>query len=200
MLLLVIWNVDITPFLASAGIVGIALGFAAKDSLANFFGGIMIFLDKPYKIGDVIQLDTGEIGEVLKIGLRSTLIRTKDNIQISIPNAITAGSKIINLSMPVRRIRLRVPVGVAYESDIKKVKRVLLEVVKKNKNVLEEPAPVVRFLEFGESSLNLEVRCWIQDPWQLRAVRDEINTEIYERFAKEKIEIPFPQRVVHIQD
>jgi small-conductance mechanosensitive channel len=198
-LILSVWDVDITPFLASAGILGLALGFAAKDSLANLFGGVTILLDKPYKVGDVIQFD-GEIGEVLNIGLRSTLLRTRDNVQISVPNSITASSKIINLSMPRKKIRLRVKIGVAYGSNVAKVKKVLLDIAKKNPNVLEDPEPVVRFLEFGDSALLFELRCWVHEPFEMRKVLDEINTEIDKRFREAKIEIPFPQRDIHIRD
>ena len=113
MFILSIWKIDITPLVASAGIVGVAVALAAKDTIANFFGGISIFVDKPYKIGDYIVLDRGERGEVVRIGIRSTRIKTRDDILITIPNSIIANTKIINESAPVPNFRIRVPVSVA---------------------------------------------------------------------------------------
>jgi MscS family membrane protein len=119
---LITWHVDVTAWLASAGILGIAIGFASKDTLANLFSGIFILADAPYKIGDFIVLDTGERGQVTDIGIRSTRILTRDDIQIIIPNAAIGSAKIVNESGgPHPKRRVRVSVGVAYGSDIEKV-------------------------------------------------------------------------------
>lgn len=120
-LLLLVWKIDISPLIASAGIAGLAVALAAKDTLANFFGGINIFMDKPFATGDYIILESGERGEVVDIGVRSTLIRTRDDEQISIPNSIVANTKIINESAPEPRYRVRIKVGVAYDSNLDQV-------------------------------------------------------------------------------
>lgn len=198
MILLSIWRVDITPLLATAGIAGVAVAFAAKDTIANFFGGVSIFMDRPYKIGDYIILDSGERGEVVDIGIRSTRIKTRDDVLISIPNSIIANSKIINESAPIPRFRLRVPVGVAYGSDIDEVRGVLLEIAQSEENVVNKPAPRVRFRNFGDSSLDFELLCWVSDPRLKGRVMHSINHEIYQRFAEKGITIPYPQRDVHL--
>jgi small-conductance mechanosensitive channel len=195
---LMIWDVDVTPFVASAGLLGAGLAFAAKDSLSNLFGGISIFLDKPYKIGDYVVLDKGERGEVTAIGLRSTRILTRDNVQITIPNSIIAGTKVINESAPMPNYRVRVPVGVAYGSDIDLVEEILVGVARANANVVDEPAPRARFRRFGDSALEYELLCWAHEPSLRGLTVHEINREIYLQFAERGVSIPFPQRDVHI--
>jgi len=198
--LMSIWNLNLSPFLASAGIAGIALALAAKETLSNFFGGISIFLDKSYKVGDYIILDSGERGEVVDIGIRSTCIRTRDDVMITIPNSIMANSKIINESSPEPRFRLRIPIGVSYDSDLEKVEKVLLELVKSVENVVKDPEPRVRYREFGDSSINLELLCWVDDPRNRGPVTHRLIKLIHKRFKEEGIIIPFPQRDVHIYE
>lgn len=198
MVILSIWKINITPLLASAGIAGAAVAFAAKDTLANFFGGISVFADKPFKIGDYIVLDKGERGEVVAIGVRSTRIKTRDDILITVPNSIIASTKIINESAPVPNFRVRIPVSVAYGSDIDIVEKTLTETALENANVLKEPEPRVRFREFGESGLLFELLCWAKEPALRGLTVHELNCAIYKRFNKLGIRIPFPQRDVHI--
>jgi small-conductance mechanosensitive channel len=200
MLVLSIWKVNVTPLLASAGIVGVAVALAAKDTLANFFGGISIFIDKPYKIGDYIVLDRGERGEVVKIGIRSTRIKTRDDIMISIPNSIIANTKIINESAPVPNFRIRVPVSVAYGSDIEIVEQTLMEVAAENENVQTTPEPRVRFRAFGESSLNFELLCWAKKPAVRGKTIHELNKRVYKKFNEAGIAIPFPHRTVYVRE
>ncbi len=198
MVILSIWEIDITPLLASAGIAGAAVAFAAKDTIANFFGGVSVFMDKPYKIGDYIVLDKGERGEVVSIGVRSTRIKTRDDIMITVPNSIIVNSKIINESAPVPNFRVRIPVSVAYGSDIDLVQEALLEIATGNPNVLQDPAPRVRFREFGESSLNFELLCWAREPSARGLTTHELNCSVYKKFNELGVKIPFPQRDVHL--
>jgi small-conductance mechanosensitive channel len=198
MFILSIWNINITPVLASAGIVGVAVALAAKDTLANFFGGVSIFFDRPYKVGDYIVLDTGERGEVVEIGIRSTRIKTRDDILISVPNSILANTKVINESAPVPKFRIRVATAVAYGSDIGLVEKTFLEIAGANSNVLEEPSPRVRFRTFGDSSLNFELLCWAKEPALRGLTVHELNSAIYTTFKEKGITIPFPQRDVHL--
>jgi MscS family membrane protein len=198
MVILSIWRINITPLLASAGIAGVAIALAAKDMLANFFGGLSVFADKPFKIGDYIVLDKGERGEVVEIGVRSTRIKTRDDILIAIPNSIIANSKIVNESAPIPNFRVRIPVSVAYGSDIDLVQQTLMDIAKENKNVIGDPAPRVRFREFGDSSLNFELLCWAEEPAARGRTVHELNCEIYKRFNESGIKFPFPQRDVHL--
>ena len=200
MFILSVWEVNITPLLASAGIVGVAVALAAKDTLANFFGGISVFIDKPYRIGDYIVLDQGERGEVVNIGIRSTRIKTRDDIMITVPNAIIANTKIINESAPVPNFRFRVPVSAAYGSDIDQIESILMEIAGNNGNVQKSPEPRVRFRAFGESSLNLELLCWAKEPSIRGRTIHEINKAVYNRFNEAGITIPFPHRTVYVRE
>lgn len=197
--ILSVWKVDLTPMFASAGIAGIAVALAAKDTLANFFGGISIFADRTYKVGDYIIVDNSDRGEVVEIGIRSTRILTRDDVLITIPNSILANAKIINESAPEPRFRIRVPVGVAYESDLDKVESVLLDVARSNPEVVQEPAPRVRMRAFADSSVNFELLCWIEDPRLKGRETHNILKAIFNAFRGQGITIPFPQSDVHLK-
>lgn len=194
-----VWQVNLTPLFASAGIAGIAVALAAKDSLANFFGGISIFADKTFKVGDYIILDDAQRGEVVEVGIRSTRIKTRDDVMITIPNSILANSKIINESAPIPRYRIRIPVGVAYASDLEMVEQVLLEVVHANPQVIAEPAPRVRYRAFGDSAINLELLLWIEDPSLKGLEIHRLIKDIHRAFNERGISIPFPQRDLHLK-
>ncbi len=198
-LVMQVWKVDPAAWLASAGVAGIALGFAAKDTLANLFAGVFIIGDAPYQIGDYIVLDTGHRGRVLHIGLRSTRILTRDDVQITIPNSIIGNGAIVNETSGTPQYRLKALVGVAYGSDIDRVKLVLEEVAIETGVLMEEPAPRVRFTGFGASSLDLELQGWIQNPELRGRTLDKLNTAIYNRFNREGIEIAFPQQDLYIR-
>jgi small-conductance mechanosensitive channel len=195
------WNVDMTAWLASAGIVGIAIGFAAKDTLANLFSGVFIMADAPYKIGDYVVLDTGERGEITHIGIRSTRMKTRDDVEITVPNAIMGNTKITNESGgPHEKYRIRVKVGVAYGTDIDKLGDLLMEVGAANERVCDEPTHRVRFRAFGASSLDFELLCWVSQPAMRGLVTHELLCEIYKRFNIEGIEIPFSQHDLYIKE
>jgi small-conductance mechanosensitive channel len=194
------WKVDPTAWLASAGIIGLALSFAAKDSLANLFAGAFILADAPYKIGDFIILDSGERGQVTNIGLRSTRLITRDDIEITIPNSVMGNTKIINESGgPYEKERIRVMVSVAYGSDVDKVEELLLGIAVSHPEILEDPEPRVRFRTFGESGLDLELLSWIREPVHRGRLRHLLFKEIYKCFAQEGIEIPYPKRDVYLR-
>lgn len=195
------WQIDMTAWLASAGIVGIAVGFAAKDTLANLFSGVFILADAPYKIGDYVVLESGERGKVTHIGIRSTRLLTRDDVQVTIPNAIMGNTRIINESGgPHEKFRIRVQVGVAYGSDIDRVREVLLAVAAAEPGVCEDPEPRVRLRSFGAFSLDFELLCWVEHPELRGRVLDALNCAVYKRFQTEGITIPFPQQDVHIRD
>jgi len=194
-----LWNIDGTAWLASAGVIGIAVGFAAKDTLANLISGISIIADAPYKLGDYIVLDTGERGVVTELGMRSTRLVTRDDVEISIPNAVMGNAKITNESGgPAIEHRIRIPIGVAYGTVLAKVIDVLEQVARENTMILDHPAPRVRMRAFGESSLDFELMGWIKHPEQRGLARHNLLIEIDSRFREENIRIPFPQRDVHL--
>ena len=195
------WGVDMTAWLASAGVLAIAIGFAAKDTLSNFIAGIFILAEAPYKIGDYIVLDTGERGEITEIGIRSTRMLTRDDVELTIPNGIMGNSKIVNESGgPHPKFRIRIPVGVAYGSDVENVKSALHEVAAASEHVCETPEPRVRFRQFGESSLDFELLCWVNQPAQRGLAVDLLLTAINQRFNEEGLEIPFAQRDIYIKE
>ena len=197
--LLMAWHLNLGPWLASAGVVALAVGFAAKDTLANLFGGMFVIMDAPYKIGDFINLDTGERGRVIKIGLRSTRLLTRDDVEITIPNAQIATSKVVNeTGGPWEKLRVTAVVGVAYGSDVDQVRAVLLRAAKSVEHVVEDPEPRIRFTEFGDSALIFRIQCWINEPVLRGQCLDGLNTAIYKGLISEKIVIPFPQRDVHL--
>lgn len=198
--ILLIWGINPTAWLASAGVIGIAVGFAAKDSLANLFSGIFIVADAPYKIGDYIVLDTGERGKVTNLGMRSTRLVTRDDVEVTVPNAVIANAKIINESGgPWVKHRIRVPVGVAYGSDVDEVCRLLEETAKNLPEVVKLPAPRVRMRAFGASSLDFELLAWIDHPELRGRVRHDLLMNIYRNFNDNSISIPFPQTDIHLR-
>jgi small-conductance mechanosensitive channel len=194
------WNINVTAWMASAGIAGLAISFAAKDTLANLFAGVFIMADAPYKLKDMIVLESGERGQVTHIGIRSTRILTRDDVEITLPNSIMGNVKIINeAGGPSEKYRIRIKVGVAYGSDIDKVHNVLFRVAQHHSAVCKSPSPRVRFRSFGNSSLDHELLCWVEKPVLRGRVTHELNTDIYKRFIEENIEIPFPQRELHLK-
>lgn len=194
------WNINVTAWLASAGIVGLALSFAAKDTLSNLFAGVSIIMDAPYKEGDFIILDSGERGVVTDIGLRSTRILTRDDVEITVPNGIIGNGKIINeAGGPPRQHRIRIAVGVAYGSDVDHVIDVLGKVAVDHQEVLASPNPRVRFRSFGEYSLDFELLSWIAKPVDRGRITHELNCAVYKALNENVIEIPFPQRDLHVR-
>jgi small-conductance mechanosensitive channel len=198
--LLSIWNVNVTPLLASAGIIGLVLGIAAQDALGNFFSGISLYLDKTYKLGDMVELESGDRGTVIDMSIRSTTILTRDNIAITVPNGLMNDEPVINESAPVRKRRVRLNVGVAYGSELETVKEGLLECADAEPLVIEEPAPFVMFREFGESGIITQLQFYIEHPAQRGRARHYLIERIDEQFREDEVKIPFPQRELSFAD
>lgn len=196
------WGVDMTAWLASAGIVGIAVGFAAKDTLANLFSGVFIMADAPYKIGDYIVLDSGERGEVTHIGMRSTRMLTREDVEVTIPNSVMGNSKIINESGGHHeKSRCRVPIGIAYNADIDLVRQVLMQIaLAETEHVCLDPEPRVRFRRYGASALEFELLVWIDKPALRGRVVDILNCEIFKQFKQHDIEIPYSKHDLYIKE
>ena len=195
------WHVDMTAWLASAGIVGIAVAFAAKDTLANLFSGIFILADRPYEIGNFVVLGTGERGEVTHIGMRSTRLLTRDDVEVTVPNSIMGNTTIVNESGgPHEKFRIRVQVGVAYGTDIDEVREVLQTVAAREESVCDEPEPRVRFRRFGASGLDFELLCWIDEPVLSGRVIDILNSSVYKQFQASGIEIPYAKQDIYVKE
>jgi small-conductance mechanosensitive channel len=199
--LLMVWGINPIGWLASAGIVGIAVGFAAKDTLANLFSGFFIVADAPYKLGDYINLDSGERGKVTAIGMRSTRLLTRADVEITIPNAVIANAKITNESGGVNeKMRLRIVVGVAYGSDADQVCALLQQIGAANPEVCSDPAPRVRMRGFGASSVDFNLLAWIEQPQDRGRISHDLYMEIYRVFAEQDIEIPYAKQDVFIKE
>ena len=198
-LLIEVWDLNPTGWLASAGVAGIALGFAAKDTLANLFAGVFIIADGPYQVGDYVNLESGYRGRVQQIGLRSTRILTRDDVEITVPNSVIGNGAIVNESSGAPRYRVRLKVGVAYGTDIDRVREVLNDVSRKMDATMNEPAPRVRFRSFGGSSLDFELLTWIREPERRGRVLDALHCEVYKRFSDAGIEIAYPQQDLHVR-
>src|SRR3990170_2831099 len=182
-----------------AGAFGIGIGFGMQNIISNFISGIILLIERPMSVGDVIILEDSALGTVEKFNARSTTIITPDGITMTVPNSKFIETKITNLTHPAPQIRGCVKVGVAYGSNTALVKKCLLEIVKQNPNVRTYPEPFVRFAEFGESALIFELYFWADDPGKRWFTQSELNFAIDEVFRKNKIEIAFPQRDIHIR-
>jgi MscS family membrane protein len=200
LIVLELLKVNITPMIAGLGIAGLAIALAAQETLSNMFSGFYLMIDRPFHLGDRILLESGELCEVREIGFRSTrLYNVIEHTLITMPNANLSKMKITNISAPDVKLRVPIPIGVAYGSDLRKVERILLEIARESPNVLSETSPQVIFQEFGDFSLNLTLYVWINDVKKKFDVLHFINTRIKERFEEEKIEIPFPIRTLYIK-
>lgn len=194
-----ILQIDLSGLAFLAGALGLGLGFGLQNIISNFVSGLIILAERPIQVGD--RIDVGGLqGDVVEINARSTKIITNDNITIIVPNSEFISSRVINWSHGDRKVRFNIPVGVAYSSDPRKVEKALLEVAADVPDVLKTPPPVVRFASFGDSALNFELCVWTESMVQHKAkLTSEVNFRIFDRFQKLGIEIPFPQREVHIK-
>jgi small conductance mechanosensitive channel len=191
-------GLDVTSVIAGLGIAGIALGFAAKDTLANLIAGITILWDRPFRVGDRIEVD-GSLGVVGRITLRTTRLDTARNEVVILPNQTMVTEKIVNHTMR-SRLRLDVPFGIAYREDVPEARRVVLETVRGDGEVLEDPPPQVVVADLGESSVNLELRLWLRDSKTELAMRVRYVETVKAALDAAGIEIPFPQLTLHVPE
>ena len=192
-------GIDLSTVTILAGALGIGIGFGLQNITNNLVSGIIILFERPIKVGD--RIEVGDIsGDVVRISMRSTTIITNDNISIIVPNSDFISSKVINWSHVDRNIRLNFPVGVSYKEDPQKIKKLLLEVAHENEGVLKEPKPDVLFDNFGDNSLIFNLRVWTREYINRPGVlKSQIYYAVFEKFAKNGVEIPFPQRDIHLK-
>jgi len=191
------WNVNITPLLTGAGIAGIAIGLAVKEPVANILGGIQLVLDKTFKGDDKVELESGEMGMILDIGLRSTKLRTYDNETIYVPNGYLANAKIKNFTQPDVSIRVNVNFGVEYGSETEYVRNVVLSALSQINILLEEPEPKVQFLNMNDFSLDFVARAWVKEYTDAYETQLKMRDAIYKALGQAHIGIPFPTRTVY---
>lgn len=197
-------SIDIMPFIAGASVAGVAIGFAAKDTLSNLIAGVLLIVDRPFHVGDRIELwqaprDTATWGDVIEIGLRATKIRNPDNLIFVIPNNQIMQRDIVNYTASGDNIRLRIPIGIAYDADPAKAKQIIRTVALDTAGVIKSPEPQVIIRNFGESAVDLELRVWIADARQRRAIGDEITDRVKTAFDHAGVEIPYAKRDLYIR-
>jgi small-conductance mechanosensitive channel len=196
--LLPIWGLDLSSFAILASALGVGIGFGFQDIAKNFGSGIVLIFERPIQVGDFVEV--GEfLGTIERIGARSTLIRTLDQVSIIIPNSRFLEDEVINWSHDNPVSRLHLPVGVSYSSDVETVRSVLLEAAKNHPFILSHPKPSVLFQGFGDSSLDFELLVWTRDPSKQLFIKSDLNFRIERLFREHQVEIPFPQRDLHVR-
>lgn len=193
-------GVNATTLAVFGGAIGIGVGFGLQDVVKNFVAGLIILIERPIQIGDSIEL--GDVtGDVTEIRGRATVVRTNDDIYLIVPNSKFISETVTNRSFRQRRVRYRIPVGVAYGTDPRAVEEALLDAASRSESVLPDPAPSVWFRDFGDSALQFELLCWTSKLLHSAgSFRSELNHLVYEALRARGIEIPFPQRDVHIRE
>lgn len=194
------FGVNIGSLLVSLGVGSLAVALAAQDTLANMIAGFVILADRPFSVGDRIELPSGQVGDVMEIGLRSTRLANFDNNMIVVPNAELVKGRLINFGIPNRSMRAMVKVNVAYGTDPKRVRSILLEAAAAHPDILNEPVPEVHFTAMLDSAIEFTLIARASQYTARFAAENAIREQVYERLIREGIEIPFPQRVVRMKD
>ncbi len=191
-------GVDLSGLVFIFGLLSVGIGFGLQNITSNFVSGLVLLIERPIRVGDRVTVgDT--LGDVLEINMRSTTIRTLTNISIIVPNSEFTSSNVINWSHGDPKVRLDLAIGVSYNSDLATVLRSLREVADENEDLLKQPEPEVNFIGFGSSSWELELRVWLASPKKYQVVRSDLNCAIVEKFRANNVEIPFPQRDLHLR-
>lgn len=192
-------GLDLSSIAFLGGAVGLGIGVGLQGVVNNFVSGLILLAERPIKVGDRVEIEN-LTGDVVQIAARSTWVRTNDNVVIIVPNSEFTGQRVTNWTANDRSVRLKLAVGTSYSSDPEEVRRLLLQVAKAHPDVLEYPEPDVIFCDFGDSSLDFELRVWTTN--QVRTpqiLRSDLYFAIFKLFSKEGIEIPFPQRDLHLR-
>lgn len=191
---------DLSTLAVFSGALGLAVGFGLQKTLGNLIAGLILLMDRSVKPGDVIVV--GEhFGTISKIGVRAVSVITRDGKEHLIPNELLMTEPVENWSYSSRNVRIQIPVGVSYSSDLESVEKLLLDCVGRAKRVLKQPRPTVWLKEFGDNSVNFEIQAWISDPeGGVGNIRSEVLMAVWKAFKEANIEIPFPQRDIHVKE
>jgi len=192
-------GIDLTAFAVFTGALGVGIGFGLQKPMSNFVSGVMLLLDKSVKPGDVISVGEN-YGWVSSLGARYVAVVTRDGTEYLIPNEDLITHQVVNWSHTSSRVRLKIPIGISYNADVRKARALCLEAAAETQRVLKDPAPVCLLLGFGDSSVELDLRIWIQDPKNgVRNVKSDVLLLVWDKFHAHGIEIPFPQRDLHLK-
>jgi len=191
-------GLELTNLTILGGAFGIGVGFGLQAIVNNFASGLILLFERPVKIGDTIELGE-QWGVIKKLGLRATIVQTYDNAEIVVPNSDLISNQVTNWTLAERRVRIKINVGVAYGSDVSLVMKILMECAEEHALILKDPAPQVLFMGFGDSSLDFELRVWVADFADRRIVPSDMHQAIDRKFRQSNIEIPFPQRDLHVR-
>ena len=193
------YGIEVSALVTTLGIGSLAVALAAQETLGDMITGFTIMVDQPFKVGDRVELlDINTWGDVVDIGLRSTRIRTRDNRMVSVPNSVIGKGLVVNYSDPNTVYRVETHVGVAYGADVEQARSIMIEAIRAEEWVMQDERIEALFLEFGDSALIFRVRCWIEHFVETRRIIDKMNTALYQALNEANIEIPFPQRDVHV--
>ena len=192
-------GIKLTLLLAGSAALLVGLGLGLQQIFQDIMSGIAILFEGSLKVGDIVEIQDNLIGKVIEIGLRTSKLETRDNIIMVVPNSKFVTDIVINWSHIEKKTRFHIDVGVAYGSDVDKVTRVMLQCAQDNKKVSSSPLPFVRFNDFGNSSLDFQLFFWTINTFEVEYVKSEIRYKIDAAFRANKVQIPFPQRDVHIK-
>jgi small-conductance mechanosensitive channel len=191
-------GIDLSGLVVIFGLLSVGIGFGLQNITSNFVSGLVLLIERPIKVGDRVTVgDT--LGDVIEINMRSTTIRSLTNIAIIVPNSVFISNNVINWSHGDPKVRLDLPIGVSYNSDLEIVLRSLSEVAEENGELLKKPNPEINFVGFGDSSWDLELRVWLGSPKRYQQVKSDLNCAIVKKFRENNVEIPFPQRDLHLR-
>jgi small-conductance mechanosensitive channel len=191
-------GIDFSGLAVIFGLLSVGIGFGLQNVTSNFIAGLIILFERPIKVGDRVTVGD-KLGDVIEINIRSTTIRTLNNVSIIVPNSEFVSSPVINWSHGDKKVRVELPVGVSYNSNLDAVLKSLEQVADEHPDVLRSPKREVHFKGFGDSSWDMMLRVWIKDPQDLQRITSELNCEIVHKFRENKVEIPFPQRDLHLR-
>jgi small-conductance mechanosensitive channel len=191
-------GISLSSLAALGAVLMVGIGFGLQNITQNFISGLIILLERPIKVGDKVKVQ-GVSGKVVEIGARSTLIHTRDDIAIIVPNSQFISEQVVNESFSGEQIRLHLEVGVSYSSDPERVKEILLEIAREHKVILNDPEPRVFFKNFGDSSLDFALTIWVRELWHYERIMSDLRFAVMRKFKENHIEIPFPQRDLHLR-
>jgi potassium efflux system protein len=191
-------GIDLSSLTVIAGDLGVGIGFGLQNVVGNFVSGLILLFERPVQVGDAVQL-ADLSGEIRRIGIRASVVHTWDGAEVIVPNGMLVSDRVTNWTLSSKQRRLDLEVGVAYGTDAQRVLDLLLEVAGAHPDVLANPAPIAFFLAFGESALEFRLMVWIPDFYQRNQARSALNVAIQHALAEAGIEVPFPQRDLHLR-